>query len=121
MEISKKKKAIEEYENQLINQCGDMDEKRREIAKGICKVTAFSYIEALELMEDVLKNGWVEMFSQSDKAEPYERTRPTSDILMRLFEKYSKGIAQLNGMLPSSAVGIKTDDTLMSFIASRRD
>ena len=63
MDKKAKLKKIEEYEKGLISQCAEMDEKRREIAKGICRVAAFSYIEALELMDDILENGWVEMFS----------------------------------------------------------
>ena len=103
MDKKAKLKKIEEYEKSLISQCAEMDEKRREIAKGICRVAAFSYIEALELMDDILENGWVEMFSQSEKTEPYERERPVSGIMLRLFEKYTKSISQLNNMLPSSA------------------
>lgn len=121
MDKKTKMKRIKDYENNLISQCAEMDEKRREIAKGICKVAAFSYIEALELMDDILENGWVEMFSQSEKTEPYERERPVSGIMLRLFEKYTKSISQLNNMLPSAAAAIKTDDSLMAFVASRKD
>lgn len=121
MDKKAKMKRITDYENNLISQCAEMDEKRREIAKGICKVAAFSYIEALDLMDDILENGWVEMFSQSEKTEPYERERPVSGIMLRLFEKYAKSISQLNNMLPSAAAAIKTDDSLSAFIASRKD
>lgn len=120
MDKKAKMKRIKDYENNLISQCAEMDEKRREIAKGICKVAAFSYIEALDLMDDILENGWVELFSQSEKTEPYERERPVSGIMLRLFEKYTKSISQLNNMLPSAAA-IKTDDSLSAFIASRKD
>ena len=44
MDKKAKLKKIEEYEKGLISQCAEMDEKRREIAKGICRVAAFSYI-----------------------------------------------------------------------------
>lgn len=121
MDKNAKLKKISEYEKSLISQCSEMDEKRREIAKGICKVAAFSYVEALELMDDILENGWVELFSQSEKTEPYERSRPTADILMRLFEKYAKSISQLNSMLPSAAAAIKPDNSIMAFIESRKD
>lgn len=121
MDKKAKMKRIKDYENNLISQCAEMDEKRREIAKGICKVAAFSYVEALDLMDDILENGWVEMFSQSEKTEPYERERPVSGIMLRLFEKYTKSISQLNNMLPSAAAAIKTDDSLMAFVASRKD
>ena len=121
MDKKAKLKKIEEYEKGLISQCAEMDEKRREIAKGICRVAAFSYIEALELMDEILENGWVEMFSKSEKTEPYERERPVSGIMLRLFEKYTKRISQLNNMLPSTAAAIKSDDSLSAFIASRKD
>lgn len=121
MDKKTKMKRIKDYENNLISQCAEMDEKRREIAKGICRVAAFSYIEALDLMDDILENGWVEMFSQSEKTEPYERERPVSGIMLRLFEKYTKSISQLNNMLPSSAAAIKTDNSIMAFIESRKD
>ena len=116
-----KLKKIEDYENMLIEQCSEMDPSRKEIARGICKMAAFAYVEALGIMDDILENGWVEMFSQSEKTEPYERERPVSGIMLRLFEKYTKSISQLNNMLPSSAAAIKSDDSLSAFIASRKD
>lgn len=121
MDKKDKLKKIENYEKMLISQCSDMDDKRKEIAKGICKVAAFAYIEALDIMDDILENGWVELFSQSEKTEPYERERPVSGIMLRLFEKYTKSISQLNNMLPAAAAAIKPDDSLLAFVASRKD
>ena len=121
MDKKDKLKKIENYEKMLISQCSDMDDKRKKIAKGICKVAAFAYIEALDIMDDILENGWVELFSQSEKTEPYERERPVSGIMLRLFEKYTKSISQLNNMLPAAAAAIKPDDSLLAFVASRKD
>lgn len=121
MDKEEKLAKIKAYENKLKRQCADMDAKRKEIAKGLCKVDAFEYVQALELMDDIIENGWVEMFTQSEKLEPYERTRPVVDVMMKLFEKYTKSISQLNNMLPPSSACIKSDDTLSAFIASRRD
>lgn len=121
MAKNQKIKDIEEYENMLISQCSEMDPSRKEIAKGICKMAAFAYVEAMGIMDDIIKNGWVEMFSQSEKTEPYERERPVSGIMLRLFEKYTKSISQLNNMLPSSAAAIKPDNSIMTFIESRKD
>ena len=121
--MAKNQKIIdmENYENFLVSQCTEMDQNRQEIARGICKMAAFAYIEALGIMADIIENGWVEMFSQSEKTEPYERERPVSGIMLRLFEKYTKCISQLNNMLPSGAAAIKPDNSIMAFIEARKD
>ena len=54
MDKEEKLAKIKAYENKLKRQCADMDAKRKEIAKGLCKVGAFEYVQALELMDDII-------------------------------------------------------------------
>lgn len=49
---------------------------------------------------DIFENGDYEMFSQSDKAEPYERERPVARIYNTRDQSYQRIIRQLTDLLP---------------------
>lgn len=55
------------------------------------------------LWDDLQENGEVEMFSQSDDVDPYERERPASRIYTAANKAYQTIIKQLDAMLPAEA------------------
>lgn len=61
---------------------------------------------------DIEKNGRVEMFSQSEKAEPYERERPVVRQYMQANKNYQSIIKQLIDICPERAAGGKLEALL---------
>lgn len=77
-------------------------------------------VELEELEEDLTEIGWVEMFSQSDKAEPYERLRPKGQAYQSLNGNYQKIIKLLDQFLPPPETKQKNSvDPFDEFIAER--
>ena len=57
-----------------------------------------------ELNADIEANGLIELFSQSEKTEPYERERPAASLFIKLDKNYQAIIKQLTDMLPEGTV-----------------
>lgn len=53
-----------------------------------------------EMWVDISENGDYEMFSQSDKAEPYERERPVARLYNNRDQSYQRIMKQLTDLLP---------------------
>ncbi|AJD92039.1 hypothetical protein JMA_27220 [Jeotgalibacillus malaysiensis] len=63
---------------------------------GLIKRAAFMRVTLEDMEKDLDENGFVEMFSQSDKTEPYERERPVARLYNTMNKNYQsiiKGIA----------------------------
>ena len=74
---------------------------------------------ALEDFErDIIENGCVEMFSQTDKAEPYERERPVARLYNTMNKNYQSIIKQLSDLLPKE-LPKQEDDGFGEFCDSR--
>jgi len=65
-----------------------------------------------ELWEDLCINGNTEMFSQSDKTEPYERERPAARLFNSRDKNYQAIIKQLNDKLPEDKVNDVSEEIL---------
>lgn len=52
------------------------------------------------MWEDISENGDYELFSQSDKADPYERERPVARLYNTRDQSYQRIIKQLTDLLP---------------------
>ena len=62
-----------------------------------------------KLWEDIEKNGETEMFSQSEKTEPYERERPAARLFTATDKNYQAIIKQLNDLTPPSTAKSKLE------------
>lgn len=63
---------------------------------GLIKRAAFMRVTLEDMEKDLDENGFVELFSQSDKTEPYERERPVARLYNTMNKNYQsiiKGIA----------------------------
>ena len=63
------------------------------------------------LWQDIQEHGETELFSQSDKAEPYERERPASRTYTATNKSYQAIIKQLTDLCPPA----EEDDPLAEF------
>jgi hypothetical protein len=65
------------------------------------------------------EKGYVELFTQSEKTEPYERERPIARLYNTMNKNYQSIIKQLSDLVPKQEVKIK-DDGFDDFV-NRRD
>lgn len=66
---------------------------------------------------DIDKNGYVEMFTQSEKTDPYERERPVARLYNTMNKNYQSIIKQLSDLVPKEVK--KDDDGFDDFVAIR--
>ena len=98
-ELSREERIGKE-ERRLLRLFREMEETRKKTVLGLIRRAAFMRI-SLEDLEDYLnENGFTEMFSQSDKQEPYLRERPEAKIYATLNAGYQKIMKQLTDLLP---------------------
>ena len=74
--------------------------KQFALAQGLIAEAARLRVRCDALWSDLQKNGEVEMFSQSENTDPYERERPASRTFTATDKSYQSIIKQLNDMLP---------------------
>lgn len=116
----KEKNAIKREQRRLTEIYSDIEEKKRNLVVGLIENAAFSRVKLQSLAADIQENGWTEMFSQSEKQEPYSRRRPEADLYNTLLANYLKYIKQLNDLLPKSAEGVTAqNDGFEEFISER--
>ena len=75
-------------------------------------------IQLEDYEEDLLENGYVEMFSQSEKQAPYERERPVARLYTTLNGNYQKIMKQLSDHIEHVPVKEKSDG-FEEFVNSR--
>ena len=69
------------------------------IAQGLIVQAARIRVHLDTLSEDLAENGLTELFKQSEKVEPYKKTRPEADLFIKLDKNYQSIIRQLNEMI----------------------
>lgn len=82
----------------------DLAKNRKAVAEGLIIQAARIRVRLNELNADIEENGLTELFSQSDKMEPYMRERPAAALFIKLDKNYQQIIKQLSDMLPEGSV-----------------
>ena len=72
------------------------------VAQGLIVQAARLRVRLNDLWEDIQKNGETEMFSQSERTDPYERERPAARLFTATDKNYQSIIKQLNELTPES-------------------
>jgi hypothetical protein len=116
----KKKAAVKKEIQRLTEICRDFADNQKELAVGIIENVAFQRVELQYLRDYLSEFGWTEMFSQSEKQEPYSRIRPEADIFIKTLSLYSKNIKTLNEMSPKPLEGLVVQsDGFDAFVEGR--
>ena len=116
----KEKRAIKKEQKRLTEIYAEVEEKKRNLVIGLIENAAFARVKLQSLAADIQENGWTEMFSQSEKQEPYSRRRPEADLYNTLLANYLKYIKQLNDLLPKPAEGLQVQtDGFDEFVNER--
>ncbi len=79
--------------------CQTLPAKEIALAQGLINQAARIRVNLDRLAADIAENGLTEMFQQSDKVEPYKKTRPEADLFIKLDKNYQSIIKQLNDMI----------------------
>ena len=87
--------------------------KRFAVAQGLIEQAAHIRVNLDKLSADIAVNGMTELFQQSDKVEPYKKTRPEADLFIKLDKNYQSIIKQLNDMIQNDDT--PPDDSYESF------
>lgn len=82
------------------------------VAQGLIVQAARLRVRLNQLWEDIQKNGETEMFSQSDKTDPYERERPAARLFTATDKNYQSIIKQLNELTPPSHTESKLESLM---------
>lgn len=96
-------KAEQAEYSRLKRQYSKLPAKKKAVADGLMRQAARLRVYLDELWEDIRLNGTTEMFTQSDKTEPYERERPQARLFVSADKNYQAVMKQLADMLPEEA------------------
>lgn len=100
--------------------CKNLEQNKKKMAEGIIKRAAYMKITLEDYEKDLDDNGYVELFSQSEKQEPYERERPVARLYNTMNKNYQSICKQIADMLPTEPKKEK-DDGFEDFIDGRDD
>ncbi len=88
----------------------DLPKDKFVIVDGLINRAAYMKITLEDFEKELDEKGYVELFSQSEKTEPYERKRPTAEMYNSMSKNYSVIMKQLNDLLPEDIKSNSEDD-----------
>lgn len=92
---------------------------QKAIIDGLIQRAAYMRV-TLEIYEkDLDENGYVELFNQSEKTDPYERERPVARLYNTMNKNYQSIIKQLTDLVPKETP--KTEEDGFDAFVSERD
>lgn len=110
---------VKKEKNRLKRIYKEMPKDRLSVAQGLIEQAARMKISLDDLWKDICENGDTELFSQSEKTEPYERERPAARLFNSRNREYANIIKQLDSMLPQKAIEPKKEDEFTAFLSRR--
>lgn len=115
-----KQKRITKEEKRLRESYGNIPDDLMRVADGLIRRAAYMRITLEDYEKDLDDNGHVELFSQSEKTDPYERERPVARLYNTMNKNYQSIIKQLSDMLPKPPKKMgDADDDFDSFVANK--
>jgi hypothetical protein len=117
-----KDERIKKEEKRLKRIYKNIDKDNKAIIEGLIQRAAYMRVTLEDWEKDIMENGYYEMFTQSEKTDPYERERPVARLYNTMNANYQKIIKQLSDLVPKEAPakGVE-DDGFADFINSRAD
>lgn len=96
----------------------DLGQKEKKVIEGLIQRAAYMRITLEDYEEDLNENGSVELFSQSEKTEPYERERPVARLYNTLNGNYQKIMKQLSEYVDKTPPKVESDG-FNEFVSTR--
>lgn len=98
----------------------DLPKDTLTVVEGLIVEAADLRIRLEDIRKDLDENGYDEMFTQSDKMEPYERERPQARRYIAMNKNFQSIMKQLGDYIPKHVPEKKeVDDGFDSFVNSR--
>jgi hypothetical protein len=88
-----------------------------ELFEGLIKRAAYMRVTLEDYEADLDKNGYTELFQQSEKCEAYERARPVAQLYNSMIKNYKDAMKQLADKMPT---GSKSDTDDINEFCTRR-
>ena len=114
----KKDSRIKAEEQRLRKIYEKIDEDNKSIIDGLINRAAYMRITLEDWEKDIDENGYIEMFTQSEKTDPYERERPVIRLYNTMNKNYQSIINQLSNLVPKYEPTPK-DDGFDDFVSKR--
>lgn len=83
---------------------------KKKLSAGLIERAAYIKVSLEDLEVDLNENGFVALFTQSDRLDPYERERPAARLYANLVARYAAIHKQLTGLLSEKEGFPATDD-----------
>lgn len=100
----------------------NLSKDTNEIISGLINRAAYMKVSLEDYEEDLDRNGYVELFSQSVDTEPYERERPVARLYNTMNKNYQSIIKQLTEMIPKAEKEpVHRGDGFEDFVGNRDD
>ncbi len=115
-----KVERIKKEERRLRRIYKKIDKDNKAIIDGLIQRAAYMRVTLEDYEVDLDEKGYVELFSQSEKTDPYERERPVARLYNTMNKNYQSIIKQLSNLVPKQEVKPK-DDGFDDFISGRED
>lgn len=115
-----KDERIKKEERRLRTIYKDIDRDNKAIIDGLINRAAYMRITLEDWERDIDENGYIEMFTQSEKTDPYERERPVIRLYNTMNKNYQSIIKQLSDLVPKYEPKEK-DDGFDDFLNRRDD
>ena len=113
-----KDERIKKEERRLKRIYKNIDKDNKAIIEGLIQRAAYMRVTLEDWEKDIMENGYYEMFTQSEKTDPYERERPVARLYNTMNKNYQSLIKQLSDLVPKE-VKVVEDDGFKDFIAQR--
>lgn len=108
--------------NRLKREYKDIPKNKMNVVQGLIVQASRLRISLDSLWEDIVENGDVELFSQSENQTPYERERPVARIFNTRDKNYQSIIKQLTDLMPKEPPKSNVDeDEFEEFVDGRPD
>jgi len=117
-ELSKDER-IKKEEKRLKRIYKNIDEDKKAIIDGLIQRAAYMRVALEDWEKDIMENGYIEMFTQSEKTDPYERERPVARLYNTMNKNYQSIIKQLTDLMHKEAKVVDEDDGFNDFVNSR--
>ncbi|KUP24996.1 hypothetical protein [Paenibacillus sp. DMB5] len=125
MEKEKKaKKARQSKEERRLRESyNDLPPDLMRVADGLIRRAAFMRVTLEDYEQDLSENGYVEMFTQSANAPPYERERPVARLYGTMNKNYQSIIKQLADLVPPAPVlpKVQEKDEFEKLLAKKKE
>lgn len=96
----------------------NIDTRSKKVIEGLIQRAAYMRVTLEDYEEDLDNNGYVELFTQSEKTEPYERERPVARLYNTMNKNYQGIMKQLADFLPKQPPK-REDDGFEDFIQGK--